>query len=555
MALSYDLISQFAKQVVKTSNRNKSESTVYGTVKLDANGNKYVMLDGSDQLTPLTDDERPAADSTSANANDGERVSVLIKNHTATVTGNISSPAARTGDVEKLEDSVSEIQEFDILIGQQVTANEGYIKQLQTDKANVGDLNAATAKITELETKKASIEELNAAKAEITDLKTNKLDTNVANITYATIESLDSTNADISNLNADYVKFKEATGEEINTVKGNITNLNTSYATIDFANIGEAAIEKLFSESGIIESLVMSDGRVTGELVGVTISGDVIKGNTIQADKLIVKGEDGLYHKLNIEGGVTTTETLTDEDLQNGLHGSVIIAKSITADQVAVTDLVAFDATIGGFKITDSAIHTVTKDSVGNSSQGVYLDKEGQFAIGDENNYIKYFKDADNAYKLMIAADNITAQIKSATEALEETMNKVNKHFSFTDNGLVISNGENAMSIRIDNDIVIFEKNGVQFGWWDGINFHTGNIMIDVAERAQFGNFAFVPRTDGSLSFLKVAHNTGFYAVLGGGVLFIYGAYPTLEDDTMVVSGTDITGELSETTLILNGGQ
>ena len=50
----------------------------------------------------------------------------------------------------------------------------------------------------------------------------------------------------------------------------------------------------------------------------------------------------------------------------------------------------------------------------------------------------------------------------------------------------------------------MFKKNGVQFGLWDGENFYTGNIIIGVNERAQFGNFAFVPRSDGSLSFLKV---------------------------------------------------
>ena len=60
------------------------------------------------------------------------------------------------------------------------------------------------------------------------------------------------------------------------------------------------------------------------------------------------------------------------------------------------------------------------------------------------------------------------------------------------------------MNLSLDNDLIIFKKNGQQFGWWDGVDFHTGNIVIDVTERAQFGNFAFVPRSNGSLSFMKV---------------------------------------------------
>lgn len=38
----------------------------------------------------------------------------------------------------------------------------------------------------------------------------------------------------------------------------------------------------------------------------------------------------------------------------------------------------------------------------------------------------------------------------------------------------------------------------------DGVDFHTGNIVVDVNERAQFGNFAAIPRSNGSLSWLKV---------------------------------------------------
>jgi hypothetical protein len=52
--------------------------------------------------------------------------------------------------------------------------------------------------------------------------------------------------------------------------------------------------------------------------------------------------------------------------------------------------------------------------------------------------------------------------------------------------------------------MISFKKGGQQFGWWDGTDFHTGNIIVDVDERAQFGNFAFIPRADGSLMFLKV---------------------------------------------------
>lgn len=422
MALSHELISQFAK-IVKYDKKQSAESTVYGTVVTDGNGNKYVKLDGSDQLTPLTDNERPSADSTTASVNDGERVSVLIKNHTATITGNVSSPSVRSEDFKNLDDQVTDIKKFDIVIAERVQANEGYIKKLQTDKADVGDLTAANAKITELETKKASVEELNAAKAEITDLKATKLDTEVANATYATIKNLDATNANLENLDATYGQFQELATNKFTAIDADIKKLDTEklsattadakYATIDFSNIGMAAIQKLFTDSGIIGDLVVSEGHITGKLVGVTIIGDLIEGGTVKADKLVVLGEDGLYYKLNTNG-VTTTAEQTE---YNSLNGSVITAKSITAEKVKVDDLVAFDATIGGFNITNNSIYSGAKESVTNTTRGIYLDKNGQISFGDADNYIRYYKMSDGTYKLEISADSISIKSGESGES------------------------------------------------------------------------------------------------------------------------------------------
>lgn len=90
MELSSDLLSQFAK--VTNNKREKTERTSYGTI-IEKDGKTYVRLDGSDILTPAY---------TTVAMRNGERVVVMIKNHTAIVTGNLSSPAAMNSDVEKI---------------------------------------------------------------------------------------------------------------------------------------------------------------------------------------------------------------------------------------------------------------------------------------------------------------------------------------------------------------------------------------------------------------------------------------------------------------------
>lgn len=88
MSLSSDLISQFARITNDNSKRDKGTVITYGTTILRGDS-MYVKIDGSDVLTPV---------SSTVNARDNERVTVMIKNHTATITGNITSPAANSKD-------------------------------------------------------------------------------------------------------------------------------------------------------------------------------------------------------------------------------------------------------------------------------------------------------------------------------------------------------------------------------------------------------------------------------------------------------------------------
>jgi hypothetical protein len=108
------------------------------------------------------------------------------------------------------------------------------------------------------------------------------------------------------------------------------------------------------------------------------------------------------------------------------------------------------------------------------------------------------------AEKITMNFESSTQKIAEVDGELQTVVEELQKHFEFSVDGLTIKAGESSMKLLLDNDLIKFEKNGQQFGWWDGVNFHTGNIVIEVNERAQFGNFAFVPRSNGSLDFLKV---------------------------------------------------
>lgn len=422
MDLSSELISQFVK-ATKDDKKSKTGTTVTGTT-VEYNGKTYVKIDGSELLTPVT---------TTAAIKDGERVTITIKDHSATVTGNLTAPAARNSDVQEIGNKISE---FEIVVADKVStkdfdAQTARIDTLQAENVTIkGRLDASEASIGELETDNVTIKEtLTANKASIDNLEATKISAEVADAKYATIENLDAANADIYNLNANYANFKTTTTEKLTAIDASITDLDTKklnaedasikYANIDFSNIGKAAIEYFYAQSGLIKDVVVGDGTITGELVGVTIKGDLIEGNTIKAEKLVIKGSDGLYYKLNTDG-VTTEAEQTNE---NSLDGSHIMAKSITATKIDVKDLVAFDATIGGFKITSNAIYSGVKESPTNTTRGIYMDSQGQLSVGDETNYLKYYKAQDGTYKLEISAGSIIMAANG--ETVGDEINKV----------------------------------------------------------------------------------------------------------------------------------
>lgn len=464
MALSHEVVSQFAKLV---DNKPKKDEgvTVKGTYKIIGDI-EYVQLDGSDVLTPVE---------STVEAKTGERVQVLIKDHFATVTGNISSPAARSKDVKDLADTVDEqgntIQQMDNTIIQQgnsiiqmntsINQHETTINQHDTKINQQGDQivsinntiisqgnsieanhNAIIAQGNEIDVMNDTITSHGNS---ITSMNNtiqqhgNKIDQNSNTISQQgntinqqgnKITEIDNTVKTQGNTIVAQGNTIDAHGTQLTTHGSQITILNsgfvikdgvltglsevvvnklksdtldTGYAKIDFANIQMAAVQKLFTESGIIKDLIVQEGAITGELVGVTLKGDLIEAGTLVADKLVIKGSDGLYYKLN-----TTGETVeAQQTVENSLNGSVITAKSITASKIQVTDLVAFGATIGGFDISNDSIHSHLKPDVDSPNNGLFLGSDGQMALGNDKNHIKYYKDENDNYILDVRLDKL----------------------------------------------------------------------------------------------------------------------------------------------------
>lgn len=413
MPLSSELISQFVK-VTKDEKRDKKETTVYGTV-VNYNNSKYVRLDGSELLTPAT---------MTVDAEAGERVTVRLKNHTATVTGNITSPSARVETVKIIVDNVTGIEEIisDTVTSETLNIERARITALEADNVTIHDeINANKADIEILKAglvdvdyldadyaqfKTMTAEKFSIINANIENLQTGKLDVTEASATYATISNLESTNALIT---------------ELQTTKLSATDIEGLYANIDFSNISSSTMVSFYTNSGLIQNAVINDATISGRLMGVSISGDLIEEGTIIAQKLVVQGEDGLFYSLNTDG--MTVEA--NQTSYNSLNGNIILANSITASKITVEDLVSFGATIGGFKITNNSLYSGVKENVANTTRGIYLDNIGQASFGDSNNYIKFYENSNGDYVLDISADSISFNNSGTMQSISSVITKI----------------------------------------------------------------------------------------------------------------------------------
>ncbi len=421
MGLSYDLISEFVK-ITNDKKENTKEGTVYATV-VSGTGGKYVRIDGSDLLTPMD---------TTTDIEDGERVTLMIKDHKAIVTGNVTTPSASTSKVDKVTESVNSVSDrvgtFELVVADKVSTNEleaykATIEVLIANKATIEDLTATNAKIENLEVKNAEIENLVAGKATIEDLEAvnatiENLKVKDAEIENAVVENLKATTADIKILNADFAQIKTL-------VNGNLTsdnilsfNLTSEKVTVDDAFIKDAMIDTISAgkiNAGEINTNLVSIGSEDG---GMLITGSTQQftdknGNVrIQIGKdasgdftFVLYGEDGRGQLIN----------------QNGITASAI------GDGLIVNNMVSDHAAISGGKLDISSVITEinSDNSTTIKSSKIYLNDQAQ-SLEVAFNSLK--TQVDTIQEVTIKGDltAIVEQVQSNTSKIEANKNSIN---------------------------------------------------------------------------------------------------------------------------------
>lgn len=341
MGLSYDLISEFVK-ITNDKKEKPKEGTVYATI-VGSGDTKYVKIDGSDLLTPMD---------TTTDIEDGERVTVMIKDHKATVTGNITSPSVSSGTVNTVVGNA--VGENFTIINSQIenlVAKDSYLENAYVQNSQVVNSKIENLEATDSRIENSVIENFNVIDGVVQDLR--------------------ATNADIEVLHADFAEIKTL-------VNGNLTsdNILAFKITADKVTVEDAFIKDAMVDT--ISAAKINAGRINTNMVsiGSEDGGMLITGSTQQfTDK-----NGNVRIQIGKDASGDFTFILYGEDGRGQIINQNGITATAIGDGLIVDGMINNNANISGDKLNISSVITnINNDnSTTIQSSKVYLDGQKQ---------------------------------------------------------------------------------------------------------------------------------------------------------------------------------
>lgn len=340
MPLSSDLIAQFVKMTNNASSAKRNGATAFGTVRI--NGELIsVQLDGSNLATPAL---------TTAEVKDGERVTVLLQDHRAIITGNIDSPAARNKDVNGLAEDLVQAKK---VIADEIHALNIYADTLDAEQANIRTLVAD----------KVTTEQLNAVYAYVDDLEVREFKGR-----YAKIEDLIAINGAVYNLESDTANIKtlifgSATGDVIQT-----SFSNSVIAKLGDAQIKSAMIDSVAASKITVGDIVTNNVRVKSQNGLLLIADETIRINDTNRTRVQIGKDAANDYSINIW-----------DESGNLMFSKGGITDSAIKEAIIRDDMVSDTANIAANKLDiDSLFDEINGSSKTIKSTHVYLDEQNQ---------------------------------------------------------------------------------------------------------------------------------------------------------------------------------
>lgn len=348
---------------------------------------------------------------------------------TSTILGAIFKDGVITNS--KIADSTIENSKINDSTITNAKISDATIEFEKVSKSFITDLTADNAYIKNL---KATIGEFGYITAENADL------------TYATITSLQVVDGKIDTLTTKAITTDNLEAEVATLGYLSAESADLKYANIKLSNIEVADIATLFTEVGLIDRATIVEGHITGFLDSVEVNAANITAGTLVADRILLKGENGLLYSLNNLGELQskTVDTLDGYILTDRtVNADKIVAKSITANELDVEKVFADSAVIKKIFSQDvTATGTITGATLKGANAEIDNGLIGGFNIKEDGISKAYTKSSSevsekqDSYELVISSNGIPS-FKGTGQIWKDNSTKV-IYESIFDNTLTI---------------------------------------------------------------------------------------------------------------------
>ena len=183
------------------------------------------------------------------------------------------------------------------------------------------------------------------------------------------------------------------------------------------------------------------------------------------------------------------------EIITGGKGGNYVVNKTVDGKPFEVLFMDTAD------KVTAKNVLRINKDGIGFSSNGYNGPFSSAWTIDGHFN-------ANYITAGTINTGLVTIQTPAGESAFDATKNEVldsiSKYIRFENGNIVLGTSESKLTLKIQNDKIAFYENGVEIAYWENRKFFA--VDGEFINALQLGKFAFIPRSNGNLSFKKVVN-------------------------------------------------
>lgn len=388
MGLSSELASQFAK-VTNDSSRNTNGTKLYGTITMLGEV-PHVKLDGTEELTPI---------SRTVEVAEGDRVEVMIANHSATVTGNLTDPSigiVRAGNLEsKITQTAEQIQ---LQVSDLEKNLDSKITQTATEiRSEVTDLDGRFSEnITTVEN--GIRNDMTNSLASMSDTLTG-LSNDLSGLEESTNSSISTINASIETLTFNVSdldsKITQTAAEIRSEVSAEVTDLNATIVNTetgirDTINVEVANLDSKITQTATsIQSEVSAKFKtVDGEIEKFSKFKQTVEGFSFMGNGGTVKISGG---DINLTGSITFSDFNSETQTRITTVENTASTASTNASTALTNASNAWNRAGTALNKANEAYGVATSITIPDYIKGTYIDSTTIKSPNIEGNNIKVY--------------------------------------------------------------------------------------------------------------------------------------------------------------------